>query len=131
MNRYRIILALLGLALATVVVGAIGFAPSGTPAVVPDAIEGFSPADGSTVLRQIAIELDFPVDYEIALRVDGIAIPADEIEFTAATGRYTWRPGPGKTVSELAPGIHTVRVRWDRTLGLPDPGEYQWSFRTQ
>lgn len=130
-NRYRLIFTFLGLALAAVAVGAIVFAPSGNPTDVPDVLERYSPENGSTMLRQIAVEIDLPVDYEIVLVVDGVTIPSSEIKATPQTGLFTWQPSDTTVIPEWVPGIHTVWVRWDRATGLPDPGEWQWSFRVQ
>lgn len=131
MNRYRITFVLLGLALAAVVIGTVAFAPSGQPTEVPEALESYSPALGATVLRQIAVEVDLPVDYEIVLVVDGVTIPAAEILVSPETGRFVWRPGTTTIIPEWSVGLHTVWVRWDRVSGLPDPGEWIWSFRVQ
>ncbi len=131
MNRYRIIFTLLGLALAAVAIGAVILAPSGKESTPPDVLEGYAPADQSTVLRQIGIEIDLPVNYAIDLVVDGVAIPDAEINVMEETGKFTWRPGPTTIIPEWTPGIHTVWVRWDRVSGLPDPGEWIWSFRVQ
>lgn len=130
-NRYRITFTLLGLALALVAIGAVVFAPSGDPEIVPAALESYSPENGSTVLRQTQVQIDLPVDYDIDLVVDGVAIPADEIDRTAETGRFVWRPGENTIIPEWGPGFHTVWVRWDRVTGLPDPGEFSWTFRVQ
>lgn len=131
MNRYRIIFTLLGLALAAVAIGAVVLAPSGRESNPPEILESYSPADGSTVLRQIGIQVDLPVNYSIVLVVDGVPIPAAEIDVTEETGKFAWRPGPTTIIPEWTPGIHTVWVRWDRVSGLPDPGEWIWSFRVQ
>ena len=131
MNRYRITFTFLGLALAAVAIGAVVFAPSGRQTEVPDTLESYSPSDRSTVLRQIAIEIDLPVNYRIDLVVDGVPIPNDEIRITPETGKFTWRPGPTTVIPEWTPGLHTVWVRWDRSSGLPDPGEWIWTFRVQ
>lgn len=131
MNRHRVILILLGLALALVAIGAVALAPSGNPTDLPDVLEGYSPPDAATVLRQTEIEIDLPVDYEIVLVVDGVTIPDSEIVETPETGRFTWRPGDTTVIPEWTPGIHTVWVRWDRVSDVPDPGEWTWSFRIQ
>ena len=131
MNRYRITFTLLGLALAAVAVGAVVFAPSGTPSEPPDTLEGFSPGNEATVLRQINIEIDLPPNYQIDLVVDGVAIPNDEITVVEETGQFSWEPGPNTIIPEWVPGFHTVWVRWDRISGLPDPGEWVWTFRVQ
>lgn len=131
MNRYRITFTLLGLALALVAVGAVVFAPSGRPDEVPDVVESYSPENESTVLRQTRVQIDLPVDYGIDLVIDGVAIPDEEIDATLETGRFTWRPDETTIIPEWTPGFHTVWVRWDRINGLPDPGEWTWTFRVQ
>ncbi|MCP3998068.1 MAG: hypothetical protein GY722_23855 [bacterium] len=131
MNRYRLIYTFLGIALALVAVGAVVFAPSGGIAEVPEVLESYSPAAESTVLRQIDIEIDLPVNYEIVLVVDGVTVPEAEIVSVEQTGKFTWRPGPTTIIPEWSPGLHTVWVRWDRITGLPDPGEWIWTFRVQ
>ena len=130
-NRYRITYTLLGLALAAVAIGAIVFAPSGTPSEVPEVLESYSPLDGANLLRQIDIEIDLPVGYEIVLVVDGVTVPESEISATSQTGQFSWRPGPTTVLPDWTVGLHTVWVRWDRINGLPDPGEWIWSFRVQ
>mgnify|MGYP001814047530 FL=1 len=131
MNRYRITFTLLGLALAVVAVGAVVFAPSGRPDEVPEVVESYSPQNESTVLRQTRVQIDLPVDYGIDLVIDGVAIPDEEIDATPETGRFTWRPDETTIIPEWTPGFHTVWVRWDRISGLPDPGEWTWTFRVQ
>lgn len=130
-NRYRITFTLLGVALAAVVVAAVVLAPSGRVTELPEAVERISPVDGSTVLRQTQLEVDMRVGYGIELFVDGVRIPFDEIRFTESTGTHVWRPGPGLTFETWRPGAHAILIRWDRVVGLPDPGELRWSFRVQ
>lgn len=131
MNRYRLIYTFLGLALAAIAIGAVVFAPSGGLTEVPEALEGYSPADGDTVLRQIKVEIDLPVGYDIVLVVDGVAIPASEIDRTPETGRFVWQPSETTIIPEWTVGFHTAWVRWDRDNGPPDPGEWIWTFRVQ
>jgi hypothetical protein len=122
---------MLGLALAVVAIGAVVFAPSGQESTPPDVVESYSPENNATVQRQIGLEIDLPVNYQIDLVVDGIEIPANEITSVEETGKFTWRPGPTTAIPEWRPGLHTIWVRWDRASGLPDPGEWIWTFRVQ
>ncbi len=131
MNRYRITYTLLGLALAAVAIGSVIFAPSGGLADPPETLESYAPAADATVLRQIGVEVDLPANYGIVLVVDGVTIPESEIDATKETGRFTWRPGSTTIIPDWSPGFHTVWVRWDRITGLPDPGEWIWTFRVQ
>ncbi len=130
-TRYRVLFTLLGLGLALVVVAAVLFAPSGRDARLPSAVERYAPADGSMVPRQARVQLDLRPGYAIDLIVDGVAIPASEIDVVEANGLFTWEPGAGKTFPEWTPGFHTVEASWDRVSGLPDPGSLRWTFRVQ
>lgn len=130
-TRYRIILSILGLLLGAVAVGAVILAPSGDTTNLPDAVERFSPADGDIVQRQTALEIDLRAGYSLVLRIDGLLIPAADIDVTEQTGKHVFRPGPGKAIEGWIPGFHIVEIDFDRSSGLPDPGSLRWSFRTQ
>lgn len=130
-TRYRIILSILGLLLGVVAVGAVILAPSGDSTNLPSALERFSPSDGDIVQRQTALEIDLRAGYTLVLRIDGLLIPAVEIDLTVETGKHVFRPGLGKTIEEWVPGFHVVEIEFDRSTGLPDPGSLRWSFRTQ
>jgi hypothetical protein len=129
-NGYRLVFALLGLALAAVVIWVVAVAPKGRDVALPAAVERVSPADGDTVLRQIGLVIDMQPGYAIELYVDGTLIPSGEIRSTA-TGRFEWSPGPDATFPEWTPGVHAVHLTWDRATDLPDPGELSWTFRVQ
>lgn len=104
----------------------------------PDIIENLQPAPGSLVPPQTGVIVDLPNEYEIELFIevftaDGAAwvrIPDNEINTTlAAAGTYSWKPDPSHFIQEWLPGNQRMRVRWDTLSGVPDPGEYIWSFR--
>lgn len=131
-----------GLAMALVAVVALGIAfgsPSGDGGGRPEVLEAVLPQAGSQSHQLARVEIDVPVGYEASLWIDfrGTAdnsanwfrIPSDEIIYVEATGVYSWQPGPGQLIDRWEPGNQRVRVTWDTTTGLPDPGEYDWSFR--
>ena len=129
-SRYRKIYLALGLALVGVLALGIAFgSPNRAGVGRPPQIESISPESGETVLRQTSIEVDVPCGYAIDLFVDGLLIPTDELFFVEGTGVYSWQPGLDKTIAELSPGQHEVLVRWRTSSGLPDVGEYIWTFR--
>jgi hypothetical protein len=130
-TRYRVILSILGLLLGALAVGAVILAPSGDVTELPDAVERYSPADGSIVQRQTALEIQLAPGYRLDLVVDGVPIPVTELDITEETGRHVFRPEAWKSIPEWLPGFHIVEITFDRSSGLPDPGSLRWSFRTQ
>jgi hypothetical protein len=130
-TRFRITLTLLGLALIGVVVAVVLFAPTGRAAVVPDAVERFSPGQGDTVQRQVSVMVDMKVGYDIRLFVDGVEIPQDFLKFTEATGVTEWRPTGDNGNLEWPVGEHSIAVAYNRTIGTADTGEFTWTFRVQ
>ncbi len=128
---FRLVMAGLALLLAAVVALAVAFNPGGSDPDLPDPVVSVSPEPESAVLPQIGVEVVMRPGYRIELAVDGVAVPATELGFTEATGRYTWAPGPGQALESWAPGSHRLAITWDRVVGLPDPGSYGWAFRVQ
>ena len=129
-TRYRLVY--LGLSLALMAVVGLGIAfgsPGGRSPDRPEQIEGLVPAPGETVLRQARLEIDLKSGYAADIIVDGFTIPHEELFIVEGTGVYSWQPGPGRSLSEWSPGHHEVRIRWDTRSGLPDVGEYTWTFR--
>ena len=130
-TRYRLIYLGLGLALTAVVVFAILLTPDSPSPALPEPVERVAPESGAIVQRQTSLLIDMGVGYDIVLTVDGVVIPADEIDFTAATGIYRWTPGPESVYGDWTPGLHAVEIEWRRISGFADPGAYRWSFRVQ
>lgn len=116
--------------LAVVVLVIVWGSPDRPGVARPSQIERVSPAPGETVVRQAALEVDVPGGYTVDIVVDGLPIPPDELFVVEGTGVHSWKPGPGKSLPEWAPGWHDVVVRWRTPAGLPDVGEYRWTFRT-
>jgi hypothetical protein len=83
------------------------------------------------VVRQTIIEIDMAVGYEVVLFVDGFRISPAELAVQTGTNLHTWQPAPGRFLETWEPGPHEIRIEWDRSAGLPDPGSYTWTFRVQ
>lgn len=129
---YRFIYVGLG-ALAVAIV-ALGFAFSGggDPVELPEPVESVFPLPGDAVLMQAFVEVDMQVGYEVSIYVDGFLVPANEVEFVEATGVARWAPSPASLYLDAwTPGEHTVTIVWDTVTGLPDRGEFTWTFRVQ
>ena len=129
-RTYRLIYVALTVALALTVVLALRYgSPAGEALDLPSPLENITPGPDEQVVRQAFLQVDMPVGYEIELIVDNFRLPPDEVGYVPGTGVSTWSPGVGRSFLEWAPGLHEVVVRWDTVAGLPDPGEYSWSFR--
>jgi hypothetical protein len=128
-STYRRVMTGLLVALVSIVTIVLVLDPTGEEPDLPDPLEEVFPLPGDTVVQQTVVSIDLPVGYDIELEIDGVRIPRTEIGAVAATGRWSWGPGPNRLWSAWEPGEHTVTVRWDRTSGRPDPGEFTWTFR--
>lgn len=129
---YRLVYLGLGfLAVAAVVLG-IAFGGGGEPIRLPSPIESLTPRPSDRVLSQAVLEVDLEPGYTARIFVDGFEIPATEIVFIEATGVHRWQPSVSSVIFDTwTPGNHTVRVSWDTLSGLPQPGEFIWTFRVQ
>ncbi len=139
-SQYRYIYAGLGFALIAVIAFGWAFGRSdGSGPSRPDVIEGLSPLPGDQVPRQTPLEVDVPVGYELEMWIDfrgsggaeanWVKIPASEIVHVPETGVYSWRPGLNRLLESWIPGEQRVRLIWNTTTGIPDPGRYEFSFR--
>jgi len=125
---YRLVYLGLGLLAIAAIAFGIAFNRSGDELVLPDQIEAISPRPGDLVPPQTSVEVDLPVGYRADIFVDGWQV--EDAVFVEGTGVYRWTPSPeSPTITEWSAGEHTVRVVWDKVSGLPDPGEFEWSFR--
>lgn len=129
---YRFIYVGLGaLAVAVVALGFV-FGGGGDPVELPESVESVFPLPGDAVLMQAFVEVDMQVGYEVSIYVDGFLVPANEVTFVEATGVARWAPSPASLyLNAWTPGEHTVRIVWDTATGLPDRGEFTWTFRVQ
>lgn len=125
---YRLIYIGLALVAVAAIAFGIAFGREGEQLTLPDQIEDVSPSPGDLVPTQASVEIDLPVGYRAEIFIDSWQV--DDAVFVEGTGVYRWSPSPtNPTITEWAPGEHTVRVVWDTITGLPDPGEFEWSFR--
>ena len=128
--QYRLIYVGLGALAVAVVALALAFGGGGDPVELPAPVESVSPQPGDSALLQSSVEVDLEVGYTLDMYVDGFLVPSSEVTFVEATGVHTWAPSPTSVyLSEWLPGEHTVRIVWDTVAGLPDRGEFRWTFR--
>ena len=130
-NTYRlIILSLTGLLIFTIYLGMSFYQQNNDSFVLPTPLENIYPLPNDQVPQQVSLEIDLPVGYELTLIVDNYIIPENEIRYVEATGVYIWKPRINATFEQWSPGSHLIRISWDTISGLPDYGEYEWTFTT-
>ena len=130
-NTYRlIILSLTGLLIFTIYLGMSFYQQNNDSFVLPTPLENIYPLPNDQVPQQVSLEIDLPVGYELTLIVDNYIIPENEIQYVEATGVYIWKPRINATFEQWSPGSHLIRISWDTISGLPDYGEYEWTFTT-
>jgi len=130
-STYRLLYAGLGLVLLAVAVIAVAFSPSGEEVTLPAPIERLFPQPNDSVIRQTSVEVDLAPGYDVVLFVDGFRIAPPELTVQTGTGVATWRPAPGRFIERWDTGVHELRIEWQRSQGLPDPGSFSWTFRVQ
>lgn len=122
--------------LASLAVGVVAItaliATDGDVTMLPEPVEAVFPLPGDAVVMQTFVEIDMAVGYEVDIYVDGFLVPENEVTFIEGTGVHRWSPSPTSLyLASWTPGEHTVRVVWDTVAGLPDRGEFAWTFRVQ
>ncbi len=130
-RQYRLVLFGLGAVFVAVVAVAIAINPRTGPVVLPAPIEDLDPGPNELMLRQGILSIDLEIGYEMELFINDRPVPATEIQEIVGTGIRRWAPQTDGVVEEWPPGDYRVRVTWNSTTGLPDPGTYAWTFRVQ
>lgn len=154
--RRVVITVVLAVAFGALVLGfRLGTGGREDVAALEEAVEGQLPAPGSSGLQQESIEIDLAAGWTGTLSVNGVDIPADELnclddcgvplcgpsETPRAGGegcrvpndpqnRVYFRPGAGKEIEELPTGDILVVARIRRLSERPeDARPVSWSFR--
>ena len=129
---YRLVYMGLGLVVVAAVALAIAFGGGGEPVDLPDVVESLGPGPGDSALAQTILEVDLQPGFVAQIFIDGFAIPPAEVAFVEATGVHRWQPEATSLIFDRwPPGEHEVRIVWDSLTGLPQPGEFTWTFRVQ
>jgi len=106
------------------------FQSSDTKAPVQIAgIESVSPTPGDLDLRQVELSADLAAGYTGILFLDGVEIPADDIQRVEATNKIALHAQPDSPYRELSPGHHCATVEyWQITQGRSQANQYRWCF---
>jgi hypothetical protein len=73
-----------------------------------DVVEALIPRRDAQVPQQSSVGIDLAIGWEGTLVIDGVEIPADQLEITPELGLIQYTPGDGKAVEELRPGQNCV-----------------------
>lgn len=80
-----------------------------SPMLTDSAVERLVPArDTPTAIRQAEIGIDLAVGWDADLVINGIDIPQDQERNDAPQAEIYFKPGPGKVIESLPPGLVKV-----------------------
>jgi len=104
------------------------------PSLTDTAIEQLIPArDTPSALRQAEIGIDLAPGWDADLQINGVDIPEDEERENGSQDQVLFKPGEGKVIEALAPGVVQVTAfLWEPAKGQThERGSHTvtWSFR--
>jgi hypothetical protein len=102
-----------------------------TEGTLPSAIEELIPKPGDLVSPQSEIGVNLRDDLSGVLQFDGAEIPLDQLVEQPTVGIITFDPGPGKDLSKLPQGTHTITVLYWPRSSTREKGTtaYSWQFK--
>ena len=103
---------------------------------LPNEIEALTPQRGAVIRPQEDVGADLKDTYTGALFIDDKRIPQDQASIVPALGQVSFRPGPGKEITALAPGSHHATIfYWPQEKGDEDAARaagavksFTWQF---
>lgn len=128
-NRRLIVIGALAFAAALFAVAIVVYMGNPKTTDLPVAIQAVSPVAGSNVLSQSSIVVDLAVGYTGEIDINGVPIPADQINEAAALNQFRFQPGVGQAIERLFPDQNCVRVNyWLIAQGPESSQTYTWCF---
>jgi hypothetical protein len=96
---------------------------------LPEAVESVSPERGDLDLRQVTVAADLAPGYTGYLLMDGVEVPADDLQVVGALNQVILRPTADSDYRVLRPGPHCATVVY-RRIGerLDQSSSYRWCF---
>ena len=133
-HPWRVVIVVGGLALVVILVAILGsYADTSDQGKQnPNAdIAQVRPAPGSIANRLDDIEVRLRSGLTGVIVLNGKRIPEDQLLIDNATGTISFRPGPGKDISQLPAGANDAAVLyWSQTQPEPaKPKSFGWTFR--
>jgi hypothetical protein len=103
---------------------------------LPAEIESLAPVPGAVIRPQENVGVDLKDTYTGALFIDEKRIPQDQTTIVPGLGQVSFRPGPNKEFTVLAPGNHHATILyWPQEKGDEDGARhagalksYTWQF---
>lgn len=129
--KTRRLIVIGGLALASVLMAIAVIVYVGNPRTtdLPVAIQAVAPEPGTNVLLQNSVVVDLAVGYTAEIDINGVPIPASEINEAAALNQLRFQPSEGKTLARLFTDQNCVRATyWLIAQGPESSQTYTWCF---
>lgn len=125
--KYILIPVLLSVAtVAAVLATGLG---SGGGSPESQVIVELQPAEDSSVLRQSRLGIVLIPGWDADLRVNGVAIPRDQLNRNLDLGEIMFQPGEGRAVETLPPGNNCISATyWQLATGPEQSFVRSWCF---
>jgi hypothetical protein len=92
-------------------------------------VELQSPAPESSVLSQAQLLIDLTTNYDASFVVNGVTIPADQVQKRPELNQVIFNPGPGKVIEKFPAGRNCVEATILRVDGgQEDVPAVRWCF---
>jgi len=94
-----------------------------------DFVERLLPGSDTQVVQQGTVGIDLAPGWEGSLVVDGVAIPAEDVDVNESLGLIQFTPGPGKIMRTLPVGnICAQATVFEARTGPQDSRLVSWCF---
>jgi hypothetical protein len=90
--------------------GFLGNTGNQQPVSGQPALEAIIPHDGAQILEQDGVGVDLQVGWTGVLTIDGVDIPASQLEQDNGLNQLIFKPGPGKVLTRLQADRNCARI---------------------
>lgn len=92
-------------------------------------VERLLPPRDTQLVQQGTVGIDLAPGWEASLTIDGVAIPADELDVTSSLNLVEFTPGEGKAMDALPAGNVCATARaWESATGPERSRSVSWCF---
>ncbi len=127
--QQRLVVAAMIIAAVGLIAVAYALADTDDTTTANPAFEVLIPAPAAEILAQDRVGVDLAPGYDAELTIDGIPIPADQLNRVDALNEVTFQPGPDREFESWPGGPNCVEATyWLIAAGRDDAESFVWCF---